>query len=86
MKILKIERMDLDGEKIVVHVEGYDHAQPVFDANISEEELKTKLKEWKKNQDEVDAINKKRADEAKQKIKLEPKVNNNLKSLEGLEF
>jgi len=58
MKILKIESNSINKEKkIVITLEGYPHAKPVFPADISEEELKTKLAEWKINQDEVDAIN-----------------------------
>ena len=48
MKILSITPIDLNGAKIIVTVEGYPHAQPVFDAA---------LQAWKKNQDAVDAIN-----------------------------
>lgn len=44
-------------DKIVVTVEGYPHAQPVFDSNITPEELEVALKAWKVNQDAVDAIN-----------------------------
>lgn len=57
MKILKIKPIELDGKKIIVEVEGYPHAQPVFDADITEAELKKKLEEWKINQDNVDRIN-----------------------------
>ena len=55
MKILKIEKFEQD--KIVVTVEGYEHAQPVFNSNISEEDLKNELKKWKINQDEIDLLN-----------------------------
>ena len=55
MKILKIRRFDK--ENIIVEVEGYEHAQPVFPADITPTELRTKLKEWKVNQDRVDEIN-----------------------------
>jgi hypothetical protein len=57
MKIVKIEHENIDGEKIIVHLEGYPHAQPVFDADISEEELNTKLEAWKITQDAIDSIN-----------------------------
>ena len=57
MKITKIEKVDLNGEKIIVTLEEYPHAQPVFDAKITPEELEVALKAWKVNQDEVDALN-----------------------------
>ena len=57
MKITKIEKADMGGEKIVITVEGYEHAQPVLDAKITPEELEVALKAWKVNQDAVDAIN-----------------------------
>jgi hypothetical protein len=55
MKIINIKKFDV--EKILVEVEGYPHAQPVFDANITAKDLEIKLKEWKVNQDECDRIN-----------------------------
>jgi len=62
MKILNITK---ENEEIIVEVEGYPHAQPVFPADITEAELKTKLQEWKTNQDEVDEINRNRKKEKK---------------------
>lgn len=47
----------MDSDKISVTVEGYPHAQPVFDANIKPEDLEVALKAWKVNQDEVDETN-----------------------------
>ena len=57
MKILSIKKEYLNGEKIILNIEGYLHAQPVFDANITAKDLEIKLKEWKVNQDECDRIN-----------------------------
>lgn len=54
MKILKIE---LEEQEIIVTVEGYPHAQPVFPADTKPGDLKGLLEAWKINQDEVDAIN-----------------------------
>jgi hypothetical protein len=70
MKIIKIERMELGGDKIVVTVEGYPHAQPVFDAKITAKDLEVALKAWKINQDEVDAINTAAKDEVKPPVTL----------------
>ena len=78
MKILNIKQFDK--EKIVVEVEGYPHAQPVFPDDITEKELKTKLAEWKVNQDEVDLINSQAKEETKEE--LSP----SLKALEGKEI
>jgi len=55
MKILSIQKFD--ESKIILKIEGYLHAQPVFDANITAKDLEIKLKEWKVNQDECDRIN-----------------------------
>jgi len=55
MKILKISQF-MEG-KIIVEVEGYPHAQPVFDANITKEELQIKVDEWAVIQSEIDQIN-----------------------------
>jgi hypothetical protein len=57
MKINKITNQNIGGEKIVVEVEGYPHAQPVFDADIKPADLEVALKAWKVNQDSVDIIN-----------------------------
>jgi hypothetical protein len=83
VKILKIEQENFpDGDKIVVHVEGYDHAYPVFDADITEKDLKTALAEWKVNQDAVDAINA----QAKVATPVVATDISKLKSLEGKEI
>ena len=61
---MKIEKIDTFEEgKIIVTVSGYPHAQPVFDATLTKEELETALIAWQKNQDEVDAINEARKTE-----------------------
>jgi aspartyl-tRNA synthetase len=79
MKILKIEKTNMfGGEKIVVTVEGYPHAQPVFDANIDEKTLKEKLLAWKINQDEVDRINAEARAEAIAKTNTPTPINPNL--------
>jgi hypothetical protein len=57
MKILKITNQNIGGEKIVVELENYPHAQPVFPADTKAADLPALLQAWKKNQDEVDAIN-----------------------------
>ena len=78
MKILKIEADKIgDEDMVVVEVEGYPHAKPVFPADISEKDLKIKLAEWKVNQDAVDAENEAR--------KLEPKVEPDISDLQKLE-
>ena len=79
MKILKIEKENLDGEKIIVHLEEYPHAQPVFDADISAKDLEIALKAWAVNQDEVDAINRAKSEE----VKSEPILSAELKAMEG---
>ena len=75
MKILKIETFEED--KIVVTVEGYPHAQPVFLADTKAEDLPALLKVWKVRQDAVDLIN------AQTKIKVAPIISAELKALEG---
>ena len=82
MKILKIEKDDSVGDSIRVLIEGYPHALPVFPVDITTEELKTKLAEWKINQDEVDALNE-AAKEAPKPILIDI---SNLKVLEGKEI
>lgn len=83
MKILKIEPIKMEeGEKIIVTIEEYPHAQPIFDAGISAKDLEIALKEWKINQDEVDAINKARREEIKPISVLDVE----LKDLEGKEI
>ena len=58
MKILKITQENIDGkDEIIVEVEGYPHAQPVFDNGLTEEELQTKVDEWAIIQSEIDSIN-----------------------------
>jgi DNA integrity scanning protein DisA with diadenylate cyclase activity len=79
MKIIKIADLDLMGDKIIVEVEGYPHAQPVFDAKITPEELEVALKAWKVNQDAVDALNTSRQAETK----VEPVLSAELKAMEG---
>lgn len=56
MKILKITNFEDD--MIGVEIEGYKHAIPTFDIDISKKDLILKLKAWKVNQDKVDLINK----------------------------
>lgn len=77
MKILKIEPTDLG---LVVTVEGYPHAQPVFPADTKTEDLKGLLEAWKVKQDAVDAIN------ANAVAKPAPTVSAELKALEGTEI
>ena len=79
MKIEKIEATDLG---IVVTLEEYPHAQPVFPADTKPEDLPTLLKAWKVNQDEVDRINA----EAQAKPPAPPEVNAELKALEGTDI
>ena len=57
MKIISITPMTLDGEKIVVTLAEYPHAQPVFPADTKAADLASLLDAWQKNQDAVDAIN-----------------------------
>ena len=57
MKIKSITQFELDDTKIIIDLEEYHHAQPVFNASISAKDLETALKAWKINQDAVDAIN-----------------------------
>ena len=83
MKILKIELDEsFEEPSIVVTVEGYSHAKPVFLATITEEELKIKLEAWRVNQDAVDAIN----EAAKIAPKPVPVDISELKKLEGKEI
>jgi hypothetical protein len=82
MKITKITNQNIVPEKILVEIEGYPHAQPVFDAKITPEELEVALKAWKVNQDAVDAINA----QAKNAV-VEPKeVDSKLTALVGKEI
>jgi hypothetical protein len=76
MKITKIKIFE--GDKIVVTLEEYPHAQPVFDAKITPEELEVALKAWKVNQDAVDALNASKQAEPK----VEPVLSAELKALE----
>ena len=57
MNILSITPTNLAGAKIVVTIAEYPHAQPVFPADTKAADLPALLQAWKKNQDEVDAIN-----------------------------
>jgi len=82
MKILKIEPdNNFEEPKIVVTIEGYPHAQPVFPADTKPEDLPTLLKAWKVNQDAVDAENEAR----KLEVKTEPDISS-LKALEGTDI
>ena len=82
MKILKIEPDNsLEEPSIVVTVEGYPHAQPIFPADISDKDLPNLLKAWKVNQDAVDAENEAR----KLEVKTEPDISS-LKALEGTDI
>lgn len=74
MKILKITNQNIGGEKIVVEVDGYPHAQPVFDAKITPEELKVALKTWKINQDAVDLLNSNASKEVKPVVEVDSKL------------
>jgi hypothetical protein len=82
MKILNIKNTELNGEKIIVEVEGYPHAQPVFNADIDEKTLKEKLLAWKINQDKVDEINR----QAILNIKPVTEIKQELKDLENREI
>ena len=61
MKILEIESANFEQASetntIMVTVEGYPHAKPVFDASLTGAELRQALLDWKDNQDAVDEIN-----------------------------
>ncbi len=84
MKILKMTAKEPGWEnKIVVEVEGYPHAQPVFDATLTADELKAALKAWQINQDAVDAINKAAREAPPPPV---PVVKKELKGLEGKEI
>jgi hypothetical protein len=67
------------GDKRVVPLQEYPHAQPVFDANITPKDLEIAIKEWAVRQDEVDAINA----QAKNVVVPVVEVKAELKSLEG---
>jgi len=56
MKILKVENGSIENT-IEVTIEGYPHAQPVFPATTTKEDLPDLLRAWKVNQDAVDEIN-----------------------------
>ena len=81
---IKITQENIGGEKIVVEVEGYPHAQPVFPADTSEKDLPALVKAWAVNQDEVDAINAQAKIDAENVV--EPTINAELKALEGKEI
>jgi hypothetical protein len=72
MKINKIEKFEED--KIVVTLEEYPHAQPVFDANISAKDLETALKSWAVNQDAVDEMNRQAILNSKPKTELKQEI------------
>ena len=81
MKILKIITQKIgDEQKIVVFIEGYPHAQPVFDANITPKDLELAIKEWAVKQDKVDALN------AQATPVPTPQASVELKALEGTEI
>lgn len=83
MKILKIEAENgLEEPSIVVTLEEYPHAQPVFPADTKAEDLPNLLKAWKINQDAVDAENEAR----KSEVKIEPTISEELKALEGTDI
>jgi len=46
-----------DNENIIVNVEGFPHAQPILPANLTQEELQTRVDEWAIIQSEIDSIN-----------------------------
>jgi len=52
-----IKTTQFEGDKIIVEVEGYPHAQPVFDATLSEQDLQEAVDAWAINQSEIDSIN-----------------------------
>jgi len=56
MKILNIK--SFDAEQIVVEVEGFPHAQPVFPNTLTEQELQTAVDAWAYKQDLIDKKNK----------------------------
>lgn len=57
MIIEKIETKQFrEGEMIIVFIKECPNVQPVFNANITKEELTQKLKEWKINQDNIKNI------------------------------
>ena len=76
MKILKITKTDFG---IEVEIEGYPNDKPVFSEEITADELKTKLAEWKVAQDAVDLQNASRITPVITELKPE------LKDLEGKE-
>jgi len=59
MKILKIKKESFEGvnDSLEITLEGYENTKPIFPKDITAEELKTKLAEWKIKQDEVNNIN-----------------------------
>jgi len=71
MKILKIE---LEEQEIIVTVEGYPHAQPVFPADTKAEDLKGLLEAWKINQDEVDDANATESLMIKEEVKVNQEI------------
>ena len=76
MEIIKIEPFFLPN-KIVVTIKEYPDVKPIFDADLTPEELQTQLKAWKINQDAIDIINNNPVEEP------EPVVDSKLKDLEG---
>ena len=54
VNILETKETDLG---LQVSVEGFSHAQPVFEKGLSQEEIQTKVNEWAINQSEIDSIN-----------------------------
>ena len=72
MKIQNIKTFE-EG-KIIVEVEGYPHAHPVFDAKITPEELEVALKAWKVNQDAVDLLNSNASKAVKPVVEVDSKL------------
>jgi hypothetical protein len=54
MKILNTIQED---NKLIVTVENFPHAQPVFPNNLTEQELQEAVDVWATNQAEIDSIN-----------------------------
>lgn len=75
MKILKIEQSSFgDENSIIVTIDKYPHAQPVFPADTKAEDLKGLLEAWKINQDEVDDANATESLMIKEEVKVNQEI------------
>jgi|6_EtaG_2_1085325.scaffolds.fasta_scaffold203589_2 hypothetical protein len=88
MKILKIKKESFEGvnDSLEITLEGYENTKPIFPKDITAEELKTKLAEWKIKQDEVNNINADRTPRDPETTEQDnDELPEQLKSLEGTE-